>query len=94
MIAFGRKTANLKFESYNGGRDSKERLTQVGFPIEVAMEIISGFDLQSDVSGQIYTRISTIRSDIKFSILAPRPDIRHIDDIRLIFTQWFSQDQT
>jgi len=28
VIAFGRKTANLKFESYNGGRDSKERLTQ------------------------------------------------------------------
>merc|ERR1711962_456817 len=26
--AFGDKTANLKFESYNGGRDSKERLTQ------------------------------------------------------------------
>jgi hypothetical protein len=25
---FGRKTANLKFESYDGGRDSKERLTQ------------------------------------------------------------------
>jgi len=25
---FGRKTANLQFESYDGGRDSKERLTQ------------------------------------------------------------------
>eukprot|EP00088_Acartia_fossae_P015112 TRINITY_DN18212_c0_g1_i1.p1 TRINITY_DN18212_c0_g1~~TRINITY_DN18212_c0_g1_i1.p1 ORF type:complete len:350 (-),score=101.88 TRINITY_DN18212_c0_g1_i1:245-1294(-) len=25
---FGRKTAGIKFESYNGGRDSKERLTQ------------------------------------------------------------------
>jgi len=25
---FGRKAASLKFESYNGGRDSKERLTQ------------------------------------------------------------------
>ena len=26
---FGREIANLKFESYDGGRDSKERLTQV-----------------------------------------------------------------
>ena len=26
---FGAKIAGLKFESYNGGRDSKERLTQV-----------------------------------------------------------------
>ena len=45
MIAFGRKTANLKFESYNGGRDSKERLTQVGFPIEAVMDIICRFIL-------------------------------------------------
>ena len=28
-MAFGRSAANLKFESYTGGRDSKERLTQV-----------------------------------------------------------------
>ena len=27
--AFGKATASLKFESYNGGRDSRERLTQV-----------------------------------------------------------------
>ena len=27
--AFGEATAGLKFESYNGGRDSRERLTQV-----------------------------------------------------------------
>jgi len=28
VMAFGRSAANLKFESYTGGRDSKERLTQ------------------------------------------------------------------
>ena len=27
---FGTKAASLIFESYDGGRDSKERLTQVG----------------------------------------------------------------
>ena len=27
--AFGRATAGLKFESYDGGRDSRERMTQV-----------------------------------------------------------------
>ena len=27
--AFGEATAGLKFESYNGGRDSRERMTQV-----------------------------------------------------------------
>ena len=27
--AFGRATANLKFESFDGGRDSRERMTQV-----------------------------------------------------------------
>ena len=28
--AFGVATAGLEFESYNGGRDSRERMTQVG----------------------------------------------------------------
>ena len=27
--AFGEATAGLEFESYNGGRDSRERMTQV-----------------------------------------------------------------
>ena len=30
MTQFGLATSSLKFESYDGGRDSKERLTQVG----------------------------------------------------------------
>ena len=29
MTQFGLATSSLKFESYDGGRDSKERLTQV-----------------------------------------------------------------
>ena len=29
MEAFGRATAGLKLESYDGGRDSRERMTQV-----------------------------------------------------------------
>ena len=34
MTQFGLATSSLKFESYDGGRDSKERLTQVGEAIK------------------------------------------------------------
>ena len=38
MTKFGLATASLKFESYDGGRDSKERLTQ---GLMVALEVMS-----------------------------------------------------
>ena len=38
MTAFGLATASLKFESYDGGRDSKERLTQ---GLMVALDVAS-----------------------------------------------------
>ena len=38
VTAFGLATASLKFESYDGGRDSKERLTQ---GLMVALEVAS-----------------------------------------------------
>ena len=38
MTQFGLATSSLKFESYDGGRDSKERLTQ---GLMVALEVAS-----------------------------------------------------
>ena len=38
MTQFGLATASLKFESYDGGRDSKERLTQ---GLMVALEVMA-----------------------------------------------------
>ena len=37
VTKFGLATASLKFESYDGGRDSKERLTQ---GLMVALEVM------------------------------------------------------
>ena len=37
VTQFGLATASLKFESYDGGRDSKERLTQ---GLMVALEVM------------------------------------------------------
>ena len=38
VTQFGLATASLKFESYDGGRDSKERLTQ---GLMVALEVMA-----------------------------------------------------
>ena len=42
VTKFGLATASLKFESYDGGRDSKERLTQ---GLMVALEVMWSYNV-------------------------------------------------